>query len=133
MRDDARADVLGELDGVARDAAGAALDQDRLAALELERVLDRVQRGQADQRQRRGVHVRQAVGLLRDDRGLDRDLLGVGALLARRQHAEHRIADLEVGDALAQRADGAGEIPPQHIGKLQRGIVAACAPSSRRR
>ena len=69
--------------------------------------------------------VRQAVRLLGDDRGLDRDLLGVGALLARRQHAEHRVADLEVGDALAERADGAGEIPPQHVRKLQRAVVAA--------
>ena len=40
-RDDARADMLGELDGEARNAAGAALDEDGLAALELERVLDR--------------------------------------------------------------------------------------------
>ena len=40
-RDDAGAEMLGELDGEARNAAGAALDQDRLAGLQLQRVLDR--------------------------------------------------------------------------------------------
>ena len=42
-RDHAGADMLGKLNGEAGNAARPALDQDRLAGLELQRVLDRAQ------------------------------------------------------------------------------------------
>ena len=116
--DDAGADVLGELHGEVRNAAGAALDQDGLAGLELDGVLDRHERGEAGEREGRGVGVGDVVGFLRDDRGVDRDLLGVGAFLAHGAHAEHVIADLEVANAFAERAHDAREVAPQHVGKL---------------
>ena len=62
--DDTRPDVLRELDRKARDAAGTALDQDRLAARELERVLDRDQGGQTGQRKRSAFRMRQRAGFL---------------------------------------------------------------------
>src|SRR5882762_10717830 len=46
-RDDARADVPSEREGEAPDAAGTALDEDRLARFQLERVLDRDERREA--------------------------------------------------------------------------------------
>ena len=119
--------MLGKLDGEAGDAARAALDQDRLAALELERVVDRIDRGEAGERERRGVDMREARGLLRHHLGLDRDLLGVGALLPGRQHREDLVADLEIGHALAQRRNRAGEVAAEHIGKFQRRAVTAVA------
>ena len=46
-RDHAGADMLGELNGEARDSARPALNEDRLARLELLRVIDGAQRGKA--------------------------------------------------------------------------------------
>src|SRR5262249_39629140 len=48
-RDNARADVLRDLDREAGHAPGTALDQYGLAGLELQRVLDRDERGEADE------------------------------------------------------------------------------------
>ena len=60
--DDAGAEMLGKLDGEAGNAARAALDQDRLAGLQLQRVLHRTQSGETGERQSRGVDMRQAAG-----------------------------------------------------------------------
>src|SRR3984957_6278850 len=124
--DDARADVLGELDREARDAAGAALDQDGLAALQRERVLDREEGGEAGERERRGVDMRQRVGLLGDDGRLDGELFRIGAFLADVEHAEHRVAHLQIR-ARADRRDHAGEIPAEAERK-RRLLVVAGAP-----
>ena len=56
-----------------------------------------------------------------DDRRADRDLLAIGSIAASLQHTEHFIADLEVRDTRADRADHAGEVAPQHQREL--GIV----------
>ena len=48
-RDDARTDVLGNLDRKARDAARAALYQYRFAGFELQRVFNRAERGDSGQ------------------------------------------------------------------------------------
>ena len=48
--DDAGADVLCKLNGEARDAAGAALDQDRLAGFQLQCIFDGNQCGEARER-----------------------------------------------------------------------------------
>ena len=85
--------MLGQLDGEARHPAGAALDQDRFAGLQLQRVLDRTERGETGERQSRGLDMRQAAGLLRDDGGADGDLLGIGPFPAHLQNTEHFIAD----------------------------------------
>ena len=95
--------MLGELDREPGDAAGAALDQDRLAALEPRGVFERPDRGQAGQRHRRRLGIVELVGLPGDDRGGDLDLLGVAALDPGIHDAEHRVADLEIGDAGAER------------------------------
>ena len=100
-RDHARAEVLGERDGEARHPARAALDQDRLARLQLERFLERDQRRQARERDRRRLRVAQAFRLARHDLLADGDLLRVRALARHLAHAEHRVADLEVVRALA--------------------------------
>ena len=65
--DDAGAEMLGKLDRKARDAARAALDQDRLAGFQFQRILDRAQRRQPRERESRGVNMRHRGRLLRDD------------------------------------------------------------------
>jgi hypothetical protein len=54
--------MLGQLDGEARDATRAALDQDGLAGLQLQRVLDRAERGETGERERRGIDMRAGLG-----------------------------------------------------------------------
>src|SRR5215471_304259 len=122
--DHAGADMPGKLNGEAGDAARPALDEDQLPALELQRILDRAQGGEPGERQGGGVNVRQAAGLLGDDRGLDRDLLGIGALLAGLANAEHGVAEAQILDAFADGADHAGKIAAQDIGKFHLLVVA---------
>ena len=55
--DDAGAEMLGERDGEAGDAAGAALDEDGLAALQLQGLLERDRRREAGERDGGGLHV----------------------------------------------------------------------------
>ena len=109
--------MLGELNGEAGDAAGAALNQDRLAALELQRVFHRIHRSEAGQRQGGGVHVRQTVRLLGDDRGLDRELFAIGAFPPGIEHAKYRVADGEI-DAAAGGADHAGKVPARNLPEI---------------
>jgi hypothetical protein len=61
--------------------------------------------------------VGQPIGFFGDDGRLDRDLLGISALLAHVADAEHLVADPQVCHALAERCDDTGEIPPQNVGK----------------
>ncbi len=112
------ADMLRKLNGEARDAAGAALNEDRLAALELERVLDRDDRGEADERQRGGIDVRECGRFLGDDGRADRDLFAIGALTPGIEHAEHVVADLYVSNPVPHRRDRAGKIPAEHKGEF---------------
>src|SRR5262245_21008902 len=106
----AGADMLGELDREAGNAAGAALNENPLAGLELECLLDGADRGEAGQRHGGGDLVRHGVGLLGHQCGLDRELLGIGAIAAEREHAEDGIAHAQIGHAVTDRADHAGEI-----------------------
>src|SRR5262252_7081435 len=55
--DHMRADMLGELNGEAGDAARPALDEDGLPALELQRILDRAQGREPGERQGGSVDV----------------------------------------------------------------------------
>src|SRR3954470_23781611 len=121
-RNDACAEVPGERDGEAGDAARAALDEDRFAALELQRLLERDDCGETRERDRRGLHVAQALWLVRDDRLADRDLLGVGPFARHLADAEHGIARLEEAGAAD---DDAGEIPAGHVRKGDRSAVLA--------
>jgi len=102
-RDDARAEEPREREREAPDAARAAVDEDRLARFQLERVLDRDERREAGEPDRRALRVGQARGLPREDLLPDRDLFGVGAFARNLAHAEHRVADLEVLRPLAER------------------------------
>jgi hypothetical protein len=81
--DYASTNLLGELNGEAGDAARPTLDEDRFSAVQLQRLLDGAQRGEARKCQSCGVDMRQPVGFLGEDGRLDRNLLGIGALLAR--------------------------------------------------
>src|SRR5262249_2355675 len=116
-RDNARADVLRDLDREAGHAPGTALDQYGLAGLELQRVLARDERGEADESQRCSVDVGEVRRLLRHDRGLDGDLFRVAGLPGHFHHAEDRVSDLQVGHAGAERADYAGKVSPGNVGK----------------
>src|SRR5262249_4417357 len=62
--------------------------------------------------------------LLGDDRRLDRDLLGIGALLPGLANAEHGVAEAQILNARADGADHAGKIAPQDIGKFRLLVVA---------
>ena len=119
--------MLGELHGKARNAAGAALDQNRLAGFDLRHVFDAGERGDADEAERRRFGMAERIRLLGEEVSLDRDLLGIGAFDALVEHAEHGIADFEIGDAGADLAHHAGKIAPQDVGKL-RELVEAVAP-----
>src|SRR6478736_1541398 len=105
--------MLGQLDRKAGNSARATLNQDRLAGLQFQRVLYRTKSGEPGERQSRGIDVRKAAWLLRDDGCADSDFLSVGPLPPRLQNTEHFVADAEIGDALAQRAHHAGEISAQ--------------------
>src|SRR6266513_701479 len=128
-RDDGRTDMLGELDRKTGNAAGAALDQDCLAALHARGVFQGPDRGEAGQGHRGGFGMAELCRFFRDERALDLDLLGIAALDPRIHDAEHRIADLQVVDTGAERADDAGEIAAEDVGELElaRGIVSAAA------
>src|SRR5436190_21997155 len=65
--------------------------------------------------------------LLGDDGSPDRDLLAVGPFPAAFQNAEHLIADAQVGDAFAERADHAGEIATEDQRKRRRLAVVVRA------
>ena len=95
-RDDPGADVLGELDRKPGDPAGAAVDEDGFAGLEVCGVFECPDRSEARQRHRGGLGMSEEVGFFGDDRGLDRDFFGVAALDTGITHAEHLIADREI-------------------------------------
>ncbi len=87
--------------------------------------LDGADRGEPGERQSGGVDVRQPIGLLGDNRGLDRKLFSVGALAAALEDAEYRVADFQITDARVCRGDYAGKIPAQHQGKHGLRILAS--------
>ena len=119
--------MFGVLDGKARDAAGAALHQNRLAALQLQCVGHRADRGKAGERQSGGIDVRKPIRLLADQRRLDRELLAIGAFAPGIENAEYGVADFKVVDARAECRDDAGEIPPRDCWKLCRARVGILA------
>jgi hypothetical protein len=103
-----------------------ALDQDRLADFELQRVLDGDERGEAHQRHRGRINVGDAVRLFRDYGSLDCDLFGVRALLAGFGDAEHRIAGAKVRAPRTDGADDAREVAAEHVRELRLPIRFAC-------
>ncbi len=103
------------------------MDQDGLAALQFQRVLQRVDRGQPGERQRRGIDMRQPVRLLADDRGRDRNLFAIGALAAGGDHAEHRIADFQIVHVCAGARHHAGKITAGNLRKPHLGVARVFA------
>ncbi len=122
--DDARADVPGERDGEAGNAAGAALDEDRLAALQLQRLLDGDDRRETDQRDGGRLHMAQLLGPAGDDQLADRNLLRISALSGNLAHAKHLVARLEVASASGNHA---GEIASRHVRQRNVESVRAAA------
>src|SRR5690349_23304577 len=107
----------GEGDREAGDAARAALDEDRLALLQLERVLERDHCGESGKRHGGALDMGEGSGLARDDRLPDGDVLGVGAFLRYFADGEDLVAHLEVARAFAERRDDAGKIAARHVRK----------------
>ena len=96
------------------------LDQDRLARLQFQCVFDRADRRQPGKRQRSGIDMRLAVGFLCDDGCLDRNLLGIGALLANVADGEDLIADTDIPDTFPNRRNDTGEIPSKNVGEFRK-------------
>jgi hypothetical protein len=129
-RDHAGAEMFRQLDRKGGDTAGAALDQDGFAGFQFQRVLDGADRRQSGQRQRCGIDMRHAGGLLGGDGRLDCDLFGVGALLADVANAEHLVADTQIRNACAYGGNHAGKIPPENVGEMRQltGLALAHLP-----
>src|SRR5262245_21516768 len=123
--DDVGADMFGELDGKARHSTGAALDENGLATLELERILDGDECRQANEREGRGLDVGESVRLAAKNSGFFRNFLGVGAIAPCRQYAKHGVANPEVGNPRAKRRDDAREVATEHIREVRDGAVGA--------
>jgi hypothetical protein len=118
-RDHAGAEMFRQLDRKGGDTAGAALDQDGFAGFQFQRVLDGADRRQSGQRQRCGIDMRHVAGFLGNDGRLDRDLLGIGALLTDVADAEHLVADTQIRNAFADRGNGSGKIAPENVGEMR--------------
>src|SRR5471032_1248914 len=66
--------------------------------------------------------MRQATGFLGDDGCLDRNLLGISALLANVADAEDLIANTQVADTLANCRNDPGEIPSENVGESSKPV-----------
>src|SRR5262249_49011116 len=126
--DHCRAKMLGELDTESGNAAGASLNQDRLARLEPRRVLNGPQRRETGERHRGCLCVAEAVWLASDDRGLDGYLLRIGSFNALLGDTEHSIPDGELGDLAPNRAYHAREVTTQDMREADVAIGAAASP-----
>jgi hypothetical protein len=100
------------------------LNEDRLAALKLERGLDGNDCGQAGQRHRGRMDMRKRIRLFGDDRGGDRELLRIGALAAGFEHAEDGVSNFQIMNIGGGRRNGAGKIAAQNQGKCGVRILA---------
>ena len=97
-RDHPRADRLGDLDRDRADAARAAVDEDRLADLQLRALDERLPDRAADERQARRLEVGEVPGLAADELDVGDVLLGVGACAA---EDLRRVVDLIADGELA--------------------------------
>jgi hypothetical protein len=107
------------LDGERADAAGPCRDEDLLARLELEALLERLPRSEPDHWDRRRLHVVEIVRLQRCSTLRDHGKFGDGASALVEDVGEDRIADLEPGHAAADLDHDTGQIAAQGCGKLK--------------
>ena len=109
---DLGAQHLRDLDAVAADDPARAVHQDPLPRLDIG-LAQEVQRVDRSERHRRGLGERHRRGLV-GDRRLRRhgDELGVRAA-AQPGRSEHRVADREALDAIAERLDHTGAVHPE--------------------
>src|SRR5213596_2453087 len=107
---DLRTEVFGQLDGAGADAARAGMDQDLLARPQAREFDQRLPGGKPHQRKRRGLRVVEARGLPRRGAFAHHGILGEGADAVVVEARIDRIAELELGDAWADRFHVAGEI-----------------------
>ena len=103
------------LAGHQADTAGRGVVQDRLAALQREDLAEQVLRRHALHHQRRGAAVANAVG--QRDQHLGRHHAHVGVRALRPEQVADAVADLDVGDALADRLDHADRVTAQPVGQ----------------
>ena len=123
------AEVFGQLDGEGADAARAGVDQHLLSRLQLREIDQRLPGGEPHQRQRRRLHVIEARGLRRRGALAHQGILGDGADAILVEARIDRVADLEFGDAGADRFDVAGEIVAEDQRKRVRESAPSRAPS----
>ncbi len=107
---DLGAEGLGQLHGVAADAAGCADDQHVLARLDPAVVGQRLQRGGGRDRHDGGLLEGEVARLAGELVLAGHGVLGERALA----DAEHLVADGEPGHRRADRDDGAGDVEPGH-------------------
>src|SRR6185503_13630928 len=125
--DHVRAARLRDLHGEMPDPAGCGEDQHAALRADSGRLDQRLPRGEAGERQRRGLDVAEA---LRDQgqlAGGRRDVLGVRCGLARKtRHAEDPVAWREARHAAAELLDDAGHVPADGERRLPE-KAATCA------
>ena len=128
--DDVSAEVLGELNGEAGDAARATLisivsPRCSFSVSSTESIAVRPVSASAA-----AFTCDSPLRLLGDDRSPDGDLLGSRSLpCPRLKNAEHRIANLEIVDAGAKGANGPGEIPAREPMEISNPQCRAYSPA----
>ena len=104
------AEVLGHLDDRGPETAGAGVDEDLLAGLDVGDVDQGLPRGQRHERYGGGFLERQRPRLERDVVGIDGDELGEGPDPQVTRAGVHLVADLEVAHVGAHLGDHSGDV-----------------------
>jgi hypothetical protein len=115
-RQHASAFRLGELHGEMADTAGAAMNQYRLAGLQLAVPEQALPRGLSRERDGGSVDMIQRRRLACDRLLVKDDLLGIAAAVDA-DHAEDLVADLEGGRLRAALLYGARDVTPEGVGQ----------------
>src|SRR5262245_33114661 len=103
--DNGGAEMLAKLYSKSRDAAGTSLDQYSLASLEVRRIFNCGERGEAGERHGSCLSMAEAIRFLGDDRGIDGDFFRIRSFNALVGHPEHSVSDKEIGDTRPEHAD----------------------------
>src|SRR5260221_9994545 len=127
-RDHRGAKMLGKLNAKAGYAAGAPLDQDRLARFKSRRVLDGPERRETGERHRGYLGMDELIWLSGNNCGFDGDLFRVGSFDALLGHSEHSVSNGEIGDAAANCAYYARQVAAQDIREPDIAVGASAAP-----
>ena len=114
--DDDGAGFAGGPDGGAADASDGSGDEDGLAGEDFCTAGDELLAGEGDEGQGGGFDEVEAIGEEGEVGGFDGDKFGVGT----QAEGDDLVSRFEVGDAGAELADGAGDVPAEDGGELDR-------------